>query len=121
MSSIDPNAPRDSAALSWNAFLSTYLPAFVLALGTGVALPAVPTLAKSFGVSFGLASGVMTAFMMGSLFATIPSGWLIDRFGRKPVLLAGPLLTAAVAFLVAASQTFPELVILRFVNGFAAQ
>ena len=113
-------APR-ARALSWQAFLSTYLPALVLALGTGIAVPALPTLAKSFGVSFGVASGVLTVFILGNMVGSLPSGWLIDRFGRRPVLIGGPLLTAATAFLVAGSHSFTELLILRFFNGFAAQ
>jgi len=120
-SSKDQTSPRTAAAFSWEAFLSTYLPALVLALGTGIALPALPTLAMSFGVSFGVASGVVTAFLIGNLAGTIPSGWLIDRFGRRPVLIAGPLLSAGIAFLVAATDSFPELLILRFFNGCAAQ
>lgn len=112
----------DSAkALSWNAFLSTYLPAMILALGTGIALPAVPTLAMSFGVSFGVASGVVTAFLIGNLAGTIPSGWLIDRFGRRPILIAGPLLAAITAFLVAFADNFSQLLVLRFLSGCAAQ
>lgn len=113
--------PRGHAAVSWDAFLSTYLPALVLALGTGIALPAIPTLAKSFDVSFGVASGVVTSFLIGNLVGTLPSGWLIDRFGRRPVMIAGPLLTSAVAFLVAFAHSFPELLILRFFDGCAAQ
>ena len=114
-------ASRNDAAVSWDAFLSTYLPALVLALGTGIALPAVPTLAKSFGVSFGLASGVVTSFLVGNLAGSIPSGWLIDRFGRRSVMIAGPLLTSAIAFLVALVHSFPELLVLRFFDGCAAQ
>lgn len=115
------SAQRTVAAVSWESFLSTYLPALILALGTGIALPALPTLAKSFGVSFGVASGVVTAYLLGNLAGTIPSGWLIDRFGRRPVLIAGPVLSALMAFLVAISHSFPELLALRFFNGFAAQ
>ncbi len=117
----DGPAPPRVAAVSWQAFLSTYLPALVLALGTGIALPAIPTLAKSFDVSFGIASGVVTSYMLGNLAGTIPSGWLIDRFGRRSVLIAGPVLSASMAFLVVFSQSFPELLILRFFNGVAAQ
>ncbi|MDF2116045.1 MFS transporter [Roseiarcaceae bacterium H3SJ34-1] len=109
------------AAVSWQAVWSTYLPALILALGTGIALPAIPTLAKSFDVSFGVASGVVTAFLIGNLAATIPSGWLIDRFGRRSVMIGGPLLTAVTALLVVFSHTFPQLIVLRFFNGFAAQ
>ena len=114
-------AEQGHKALSWHAFLSTYLPALVFALGTGIALPAVPTLAKSFDVSFGVASGVVTAFLLGNLAGTIPTGWLIDRFGRRPVMIAGPLLTAATAVLVAFAHSFPELLVWRFFGGCAAQ
>lgn len=110
-----------ASALSRQAILATYLPALVLALGTGIALPALPGLARSFDVSFGLASGVITSFLLGNLAGTVPSGWLIDRFGRRPVMIGGPLLTAAVALLVARSHSFPELLALRFLNGWAAQ
>lgn len=111
----------EGKALSWNAALSTYLPALVLALGVGVALPAIPTLARSFHVSFGLATFVTTSFLIGNVAGTLPSGWLVDKFGRRPVMVFGPLLTAAMAFLVATSRTFPELVVYRFFDGFAAQ
>lgn len=117
----DERKPRVDAAISWSAFVSTYLPALILALGTGIAVPALPTLAKSFGVSFGLASGVVTMYLLGNLAGTIPSGWLVDRFGRRPVLIAGPLLSAAMAFVVATAHSFPELLVLRFFNGVAAQ
>jgi MFS family permease len=97
------------------------LPALILALGTGIAIPAIPTLAKSFGVSFGVASGVVTMFLLGNFLGTLPSGWLIDRFGRRPVMIAGPLLSALMGFMVAGAHSFPELLLWRFINGFSAQ
>jgi MFS family permease len=108
-------------AFSKQAFLSSYLPALTLALGTGVAVPAVPSLAKSFGVSFGVASGVVTAFLLGNLAGTLPSGWLIDRLGRRSVLIAGPIVTSVVAIVTGFATSFPELIVLRFVNGVSAQ
>ena len=72
-------------------------------------------------VSFGVASGVVTSYLLGNLLGTIPSGWLIDRFGRRPVLIAGPVISATMAFLVAFSDSFPQLLVLRFFNGVAAQ
>ena len=58
-----------------------YLPAMLLAFGTGIALPAIPVIAKSFEVSFGQASFVLTAFVIGGAIGTLPTGWMIDRFG----------------------------------------
>lgn len=117
-SGTDPSSQR---ALSWSLFLSTYLPALILALGTGIALPAIPTLARSFHVSFALATGVTTSFLIGNVTGTLPTGWLIDRIGRRRVMLFGPILTSIMAFLVAGAHTFPELIIYRFFDGFAAQ
>jgi MFS family permease len=117
----DPTKPPvETRALSWDAFLSTYLPALVLAMGTGIALPAIPVLAKSFEVSFGLASGVITAFLLGGMVGSLPTGWLIDRIGRRKVMLAGPILTAVVAVLVLTARSFPELLVYRFFDGWAA-
>jgi MFS family permease len=113
--------PAGQAAVSWDAFLSTYLPALVLAIGTGIALPAIPTLAKTYAVSFGMASGVVTAFVLGNVVGTIPSGWLIDRFGNRVVLISAPLITSITSFAIFFSDSFTELLILRFLTGMAAQ
>jgi MFS family permease len=115
------HATSAPAAVSWNAFLSTYLPALVLALGVGIALPALPAIAASFHVGFAAASGIVTAFLLGNLAGTLPSGWLIDRYGRRPVLIGGPLLTAVTASLVVVTHSFTTLLILRFLNGCATQ
>ncbi|HYY90235.1 MAG TPA: MFS transporter [Chloroflexota bacterium] len=121
MTGAGSEAEPDEKALSVEAFFSTYLPAMLLALGVGIALPAIPVLAKSFDVGFGLASLVVTAFLVGGVLGTVPTGWLIDRFGRRPIMVAGPLLTAAMALLTALAQSFPELLVYRFVDGWAAQ
>ncbi|HEX4195168.1 MAG TPA: MFS transporter [Stellaceae bacterium] len=126
MSETDPGSraaspSRGEAAVSWDAFLSTYLPALVLAIGTGIALPAIPTLAKTYAVSFGMASGIVTAFVLGNVFGTIPSGWLIDRFGNRIVLISAPILTSVTSFAIFFSDDFTELLILRFLTGMAAQ
>jgi MFS family permease len=112
---------RQTRALAWDTFLDTYLPALVFALGTGIAIPAIPTLARSFHVSFGVASGVITAFLLGGMIGTIPTGWLVDRIGRRQIMIAGPILTAILAFSVTLSQNFPELLVLRFFDGWASQ
>jgi MFS family permease len=109
------------AAVSWRALLATYLPALILSTGVGIALPAIPALANSFHVSFGVASGVITLFLIGSLAGTIPAGWLVDRFGRRPILIAGPLIIAVAAFSIAQTSSFTVLLALRFISGFAQQ
>jgi MFS family permease len=115
-------APEESMrAWSWAAFNSTYLPALIFAMGTGIAVPAVPAIAKSFHIGFAVASGITTSFLIGNLAGAIPAGWLIDRFGRRRVMLTGPVLTALMAFLVVFARNYPELLLLRFADGFFAQ
>ena len=115
-------SPRGvSKAVSWGAFFTTYFPAFLLALGTGIVLPAIPAMAQSFDVSFGVASTVVTSFLIGNLAGTLPSGWMIDRFGRRMVIITGPLIAATASLAIVFAESFTQLVILRFVAGFAAQ
>ena len=108
-------------AWSWAAFNSTYLPALILAMGTGIAVPSIPAIAQSFHVGFAVATGITTSFLIGNVAGALPAGWLIDRFGRRRVMLMGPILTAVMAFAVVWAKTYPELLALRFADGFAAQ
>ncbi len=108
-------------AWSWAAFNSTYLPALILAMGTGIAVPSIPAIAQSFHVGFAVATGITTSFLIGNVAGALPAGWLIDRFGRRRVMLMGPILTAVMAFAVVWARTYPELLVLRFADGFAAQ
>ena len=112
---------RVFGALGSEQFLGLYLPAFILALGIGIAAPALPTFAKTFDVSFGVASLVIVAHLAGSMAGTVPTGYLIDRVGRRKVMLAGPVLTAVATLLVARAESFPELLAYRFLAGWATQ
>src|SRR4051794_10234899 len=103
------------------AFLSLYLPAMVLALGTGIVAPALPVYARSFNVTFGEASLALIVYGFGSMFSSLPTGFLIDKVGRRKVLLAGPLILAASSIAVAFSGTFVQLLVFRFIAGWAQQ
>jgi DHA1 family multidrug resistance protein-like MFS transporter len=102
-------------------FLSLHLPAIALGFGMGVAIPVLPAFAKSFDVSPGLASLVFFANMAGGFIASLPIGYLLDRFGRRNILLAGPIITGVSAILMATSHSFEELLLWRFVGGWGQQ
>ncbi len=110
-----------SRILSRQNILTLYLPTLTLSLGQGIAVPALPVYARSFDVSFGIASTVLVAFAIGGLIAGVPTGYLIDRFGRRKVIIAGPILIAGSSFLAAFAQSFPELLAYRFVAGVGQQ
>ncbi len=97
--------------------LSLYLPAFFLSLGLGIVNPILPLYAKSFSVSFGVATLVITAAGVGRLAVDIPVGMMMDRFGRKPVILLGALLASVSGVLSGLASGFFELVAYRLLTG----
>lgn len=107
--------------LSRQLVLSLYLPATVLALGQSMVAPVIPNLARSFGVNVAQASLVFVAVSLGAFVATIPAGYLMDRIGRRPVLLSGPLLEAIGSLMTPFAHSFPELLFWRFLVGVAGQ
>lgn len=117
--SVEPR--RKLSVLSKDLMLSLYLPAMAISLGQGIAMPVIPVYAQSFGVSFELASLVVILNGLGGMAATFPIGYLIDRIGRRPILLSGPVITALTAFATAFAPTFEILLLCRFLNGGAQQ
>jgi MFS family permease len=112
---------ESGGALSAYQFLTLYFPAFVLSLGYSIATPAVPVFAKSFDTGFAVASLVIVVHALGGLIAAVPTGFLVDHLGRRPMLFAGPVLMAASSALTAAAQSFPELLLYRFLGGGAME
>lgn len=107
--------------LSRQLVLSLYLPATVLALGQSMIAPVLPNLTRSYGVGLSEASLVFVAFGAGAVVATFPAGYLMDKVGRRPVLLAGPVLEAVGQFMTPFAHSYPELLFWRFVVGAAGQ
>ncbi|HEY2922341.1 MAG TPA: MFS transporter, partial [Candidatus Binatia bacterium] len=122
MAKVIESENRDGAGiLSEYQLLTLYFPAFVFALGYSIATPAIPVLAKSFDTGFGVASLVIVVHALGGLFAAVPTGFLVDRAGRRPILFVGPVLMAASSWLTALAQSFPELLAYRFIGGAAME
>ena len=118
---IDSEKVETGGVLSSYQLLTLYFPAFVLALGYSIATPAIPVFAKSFDTGFAVASLVIVVHALGGLIAAVPTGFLVDHLGRRPMLFAGPILMAASSCLTAVANTFPELLVYRFLGGAAME
>src|SRR5437870_11345798 len=82
-------------------------------------LPAVPVLAKSFGVSPGTAAQPITA-LAARRFPGLPvSGVVLDRLGTRSALIAGPALGCAAGLLAASRPWFGSILALVFLMGVA--
>jgi MFS family permease len=117
----DSEKIETGGVLSFYQFLTLYFPAFVLSLGYSIATPAIPIFAKSFDTGFGVASLVIVVHALGALIAAVPTGFLVDHLGRRPMLFAGPVLMAVSSVLTAVAQSFPELLFYRFLGGGAME
>ena len=105
---IDSQKLETDGIVSSYQLLTLYFPAFILALGYSIATPAIPIFAKSFDTGFGVASLVIVVHALGGLIAAVPTGFLVDHVGRRPMLFAGPMLMAASSGLTAVAQSFPR-------------
>lgn len=111
----------DDGFFSSYQLLTLYFPAFVFALGYSIATPAIPVFAKSFDTGFGVASLVIVVHALGGLLAAVPTGFLVDRLGRRPILIAGPVLVGASSLLIAVAHSFAELLVYRLIGGAAME
>jgi MFS family permease len=89
-------------------------------LGFGSVVPVLALYARSFGVlqsAIGLAIGV---YGLARFLVAIPAGQCADRWGRRPTLALGGLLSAAGNLLCAIAPNYPAFVAARFVAGAGA-
>ena len=91
------------------------------ALATDVMLPAFPQMAAGLGpVGVTDVQAVITAYLMGFALSQVFMGFLSDRYGRRPVLLAGLGLYVVASLLTAFAGNLSFLLIARFVQGFGS-
>ncbi len=100
--------------------LAVYVPTFFLAFGQGVILPTMPLYATEFEPSLSLVGIAVAALAFGTMLADIPAGMLLDRVGRRPMMLAGTVMVALSSVGLAVAQTFPELIVYRLAGGVGA-
>lgn len=91
------------------------------ALAIDTMLPALPAIGQSLHVANpNDRQWVITAFMLGYGAGQIIHGPLSDRYGRRPVLLAGLILGIVLNLIAAAAATYPLLLAARVAAGLAS-
>ena len=66
--------------------------AMLMPLSIDMYLPAMPQIAKEYGVSAGSVQMTLSAYILGFALGQLFYGPLADSFGRKPVITVGTLI-----------------------------
>ena len=96
------------------------LTSMATAIGIDGTLPAMPAMVEGLGSTRTLVQLSLSLFMVGVAVGQLFPGPLSDRFGRKPVIVGGLLLTAVAALGCALAETVEVLIGFRFLHGVAA-
>ena len=103
---------RENAAL-----LMVCVATGIIMLGQGVIGPVLPLYAQDFGVSATMVGASISVFGLARMLLNLPAGLLSDRFGRRLLLVGGPVITALGSFLSAGAGDIWQLLAFRFVAG----
>lgn len=97
----------------------TYVMFAMFAMTTDSVGLIIPEVIRTFGLSLTAAGAFQYATMGGIAVAGLVLGQLADRFGRRPVLVAGLTLFAASSFAFLAGSTFLFFTLLMGLSGVA--
>src|SRR6266487_4045267 len=115
---------KPPAAATDKSIATSRMMLLLLVAMTGVApislyllVPALPVLATTFGRDISIAQMTVSLYMVGIACSQIIMGPLSDRFGRRPVLLAGLGLMVAASAACIFAETLPQLIAARFLQA----
>jgi DHA1 family multidrug resistance protein-like MFS transporter len=97
-----------------------YVGNLLTAIGLWFFLPLLPIFIGRRGGSAALVGAVFAAGLLANAAVRYPAGWAADRFGTRPVMVAGMAVYAALFLAYLVPLPLGAFVALRFVHGAAA-
>ncbi len=94
-----------------------FVTAFVDMIGLTMVIPLLPFYATDFGAGATMVGVLISAFSIAQLIVAPTWGRFSDRYGRRPAILAGLLLTAVAYVLFAFAGTIVALLVSRLIQG----
>jgi multidrug resistance protein len=85
--------------------------------GQGVISPILPLFAQEFGVGAAAIGLTLSTFALARLILNVPLGILSDRYGRRMLLVSGPIITGIGMVGSGLSQNIEQLLVWRFIAG----
>ncbi len=91
------------------------------ALGIDMMLPALPDISRDLGMTIeNQRQWIISVYMIGFGLAQLAYGPLADRYGRRPLMLAGLLLYTSTSLIASFADSFETMMVARFLQGMAA-
>lgn len=106
-----------------DGFFATALLTLLAALGaisTDLYLPSLPGLARAFGADVAEAQLTLSLFLAGLAVGQLAYGPLSDRFGRRPILIAGLAIYIAASATCMLAPAIEFLIVARFLQAIGA-
>lgn len=91
--------------------------AFVDMLGLIIVYPLLPFYAEDLGASAAMVGALIASFSVAQLLAAPVWGWLSDKYGRRPAILVGLLLSSVAYVIFAFAGSIWLLLVSRIVQG----
>jgi multidrug resistance protein len=91
--------------------------AFVDMLGLIIVFPLLPFYAQHLGANAAMVGALVASFSVAQLLAAPVWGWLSDRYGRRPAILVGLLLSAVAYVIFGFADSLWLLFLSRVVQG----
>jgi len=88
--------------------------------GMSSLVPGLPVMASALQADYGSIQFVLTAYLLALGLAQPVQGLLCDRFGRRPVVLAGFIAFAVASVAAMFAPSLPLLIVARFVQALGA-
>lgn len=85
--------------------------------GVGLVSPILSVYAATFSASATMTGMIITLFGVGRLMVNLPAGLLSQRFGHRPLLIAGPLILVVGSVIAALADNLDVLLMARFLQG----
>jgi MFS transporter, AAHS family, 4-hydroxybenzoate transporter len=108
---------RPMGGLQWLVFVLCALAALLDGADSQSIGVAAPLIATQLGITMGSFTPAFSAGLLGATIGALTFGGLGDRFGRKRMLVLAVLMLSTFTLLTAVAQTFPELLVIRFLGG----
>jgi DHA2 family multidrug resistance protein len=89
----------------------------MVAVDMTIANVALPHMQAQMSASQDQITWVLTSYLIAGAIATPLSGWLADRYGRKPLILASVAGFTLASLLCGVSTSLPMIVIARLIQG----